>query len=197
MITLKTKLELLVRWITPLFVILFWLGYQYEHDPRLQKYKIMLEQKEQQLQQYRQDQEEIEKTIREMRKYRPNATRQEACVFVGKQKAFGLPGKVARLSAAAETEFNMNAVGIFGERGTHQAMWFTKEAYFPGTPDKLIYYEVASWLYLKECYERAGRQPILTVAYHNSGYNRTPASAYRAAWRHVSRCRRILRGMGT
>jgi vancomycin resistance protein YoaR len=141
--------------------------------------------------QYQQDQEEINKTIREMRKYNPKATRQQACVFVGKQKAFAIPGKVARLSAAAETEFNQYAVGIFGERGTHQAMWFTKEAYFPGK-EGLIYYEVASWKHLKMCFEASGRRTLLTLAYHNAGIRK---NAMWAARKHVSRCRGILRRM--
>jgi soluble lytic murein transglycosylase-like protein len=154
-----------------------------------------LRQKDLLMQQYQTDQDEINKTLKEMRKYKPKASRKEACQFVAKTKYFGIPGKVARLSAAAETQYTMTARGPCGERGTHQAMYFTMRAYFPeADAGNVMYWEVASWLYLKECFDRAGGRVLETVARHNSGReNRNPMWAAR---KHVSRCRVILRRMG-
>lgn len=141
--------------------------------------------------------EDVEKVEREMKRFIPkeDKRKKEAVIFVGKARAFGLPLKVAMVSAEAETCYNMRAVGPFGERGTHQAMYFTMRNYFPDCNGDLIYWEVASWLHLRECYERSGRNLFLTVAYHNSGMHRSADSAYRVAWKHVSRCRRIARGL--
>jgi hypothetical protein len=141
--------------------------------------------------------EDVEKVEKAMRRFIPkeDRRRKEAAIFVGKARAFGLPLKVAMVSAEAETCYNINAKGPFGEKGTHQAMYATMRRYFPKCDGSLIYWEVASWLHLQDCFEKSGRNLFLTLAYHNSGTNRTPLSAYRVAWKHVNRCRRIARGL--
>jgi hypothetical protein len=142
---------------------------------------------------------EVERVEKEMRRLYPKKEqeklRQEAITFVGKTHAFEIPLRVAMVSAEAESCYNINAKGPFGERGTHQAMYATMRRYFPKCDGSLIYWEVASWLHLQDCFEKSGRNLYLTLAYHNSGTNRTPLSAYRVARKHVNRCRRIARGL--
>jgi len=140
---------------------------------------------------------EVNKVEKEMRKYIPNKTKRKkaAIIFVGKTRAFELPLKVAMVSAEAETCYNIYAQGPYGERGTHQAMYFTMRRYFPNCNGDLIYWEAASWLHLEECYKRSGRDLFGTVAMHNAGYGRGVSYAMRAGWKHVNRCRRIARGL--
>jgi hypothetical protein len=158
--------------------------------------EALLKENEQLKQDYKYPVERVEK---QMKKFIPKADqdklREKAITFVGKQRAFKIPLKVAMVSAEAESCYNINAKGPFGERGTHQAMYATMRRYFPKCDGSLIYWEVASWLHLQDCFEKSGRNLYLTLAYHNSGTNRTPLSAYRVAWKHVNRCRRIARGL--
>jgi hypothetical protein len=141
--------------------------------------------------------EDVEKVEKAMRRFIPkeDRRRKEAAIFVGKARAFGLPLKVAMVSAEAETCYNINAIGPFGERGTHQAMYWTMRSYFPECDESLIYWEAASWLHLKDCYEASGRDLFGTVAMHNAGRHRGVSYAMRAGWKHVNRCRRIARGL--
>jgi hypothetical protein len=142
---------------------------------------------------------EVERVEKEMRRLYPKKEqeklRQEAITFVGKTHAFEIPLRVAMVSAEAETCYIMNARGPFGERGTHQAMYATMRRYFPKCNGDLIYWEVASWLHLKESYEKSGRDLFGTLAMQNAGHNRGVAYAKKAAWKHVNRCRRIARGL--
>ncbi len=142
---------------------------------------------------------EVERVEKEMKRLYPKKERgklrQEAITFVGKTHAFEIPLRVAMVSAEAETGYNINAVGSFKERGTHQAMYATMRRYFPKCDGSLIYWEVASWLHLKDCYEASGRTLFGTVAMHNAGRHRGVAYAMRAGWKHVNRCRRIARGL--
>jgi hypothetical protein len=141
----------------------------------------------------------VERVEQQMKKFIPKADqdklREKAITFVGKQRAFKIPLRVAMVSAEAETCYNMNARGPFGERGTHQAMYATMRRYFPKCNGDLIYWEVASWLHLKESYEKSGRDLFGTLAMQNAGHNRGVAYAKKAAWKHVNRCRRIARGL--
>jgi hypothetical protein len=158
--------------------------------------EALLKENEQLKQDYKYPVERVEK---QMKKFIPKADqdklREKAITFVGKQRAFKIPLRVAMVSAEAETCYNMNARGPFGERGTHQAMYATMRRYFPKCDGSLIYWEVASWLHLKDCYEASGRDLFGTVAMHNAGRHRGVAYAMRAGWKHVSRCRRIARGL--
>ena len=145
--------------------------------------------------------QDVIKTKKEIEKVKPKLNQgqlwREACIFVGKVRSFQIPLDVALLSARAESNFDPNVHGPCGEWGTHQATYWTMRKYFPrANARELIYWEVASWVHLEECWQKAQGDTFLTLAYHNAGMNWSrPERAMRAAWKHLSRCRDLYRKM--
>lgn len=159
-----------------------------------------LRQKDVQIESMKETCDEVEKArkeIKRVRKIKSAELIKISAQIVAASYEFKIPAKEIMLCANAETEFHPAAVGPCGEHGMIQVMRGTFYAILPkGDFEDRDQCFVAGMMYLKECWELSGHREIATLAMYNAGNGRGVEYAMGRAWKHVSRCRTILRRMG-